>query len=254
MECSNHQLISLRTHCEILLKFCQEKSQYSLDDSDHLGFMSLCFLSKQNDHMSAVLRLFPHPDIQLISRTMIEGLSQLLWCFKEPDRAFKWRGYAWINDWRVSREMINNGKNVPSDHINNIEKFITEHGDLFKINRFKNQPIPENADPFHKNWRCGISLKDITEEVEGEELYDKLYSPYSDWQHWGVASIGLMIKRDGDGVTYGENTSSAELCSSLAVAFQCLYQVMELNNSHHKLGMEGKLAKLKDEYISMHQA
>ena len=150
--------------------------------------------------------------------------------------------------------MISDGLSVPAEHINNIEKFISEHGELFKINNFKNQPLPENEDPFHKNWRYGVSLKTITGDVKGEELYDKLYSPYSDWQHWGVASIEKMIKRNGEGVTYGEDTDSGELCSSLAVAFQCLYQVMELVNSHHELGMERKLDKLRDEYISIHQA
>ena len=254
MECSDHQLNTLKLLCEKLLRSSQVKSRYNLEDFDNLGFMSLCFLSKQIDHMSAILKLTPHHDIQLISRTMIEGLIQLLWCFKEPDRAFMWRGFAWINDWRISREMTNKGQNVASDQIDEIDNFIIEHGNLFKIKKFKNQPMPENEDPFHKNWRLGVTLKEISEEVGGEDLYDKLYSPYSDWQHWGVASIGQMIKWDDSGVTYGESANFEELCSSLAVAFQCLYQVIELNNSHHGLDMESKLEELRNEYISMHQA
>ena len=254
MECSSKHLNSLKSHCDKLVQLCQDKEHYNLDDSDHLGFMTLCFLGKQIDHMVAILKLFPHPDMQLISRAMIEGLSQLLWCFQEPERAFLWRGYAWINDWRVSRQMIEEGQEVPPNYLKNIEEFISEKGDLFKINRYKNQPVPEDVDPFHKNWRCGKKLIEITEEVGGEALYNQLYSPYSDWQHWGIASIGQMIKRDESGVTYGDKASSGDLCSSLAVAFQCLYQVMELNNSHHKLGMENKLSKLRDEYILMHQA
>jgi len=250
---SDHQLSLLKKHCEELLAFCQDKTRYRLDDTDHLGFMSLCFLSKQNDHMSAILRLLPHPDIQLISRTMIEGVVQLLWCFKEPDQAFKWRGYAWINDWRVARDMINNGRDVDHEHAGRIEKFVIDNGDIFKINRFKGKPLPENEDPFHKNWRCGKTLKTISKEVGGDELYANLYSPYSDWQHWGVASIGKMIERDGNGVIYLDSVNSM-LCSSLAVAFQCLYQVMELNNSHHELGMGNDLEKLRNEYISVHQA
>ena len=204
--------------------------------------------------MFAILKLFPHPDMQLIARTMIEGLSQLLWCFKKPERAFLWRGYAWISDWKLSREMIAKDQSVTMDQLNNIEAFILEKGDLFKINNYKNQPIPKDVDPFHKNWRCGKNLREITEEVEGKDLYDQLYSPYSDWQHWGVTSIGQMIERDESGVKYGNNADFGDLCSALAVAFQCLYQVMELNNAHQKLGLENKLSNVKNEYIQMHQA
>ncbi len=125
MECSSTRLRSLKAHCYTLVQICQGKEHYNLDDSDHLGFMTLCFLSKQIDHMVAVLKLFPHPDMQLIARTMIEGLSQLLWCFKEPEQAFLWRGYAWISDWRLSREMIAKGQEVPPEHLRNIETFIS---------------------------------------------------------------------------------------------------------------------------------
>ncbi|MPY21289.1 DUF5677 domain-containing protein [Shewanella sp. YLB-07] len=253
MRYSDHQLSLLKSHCEELLVFCQDNTRCSLDDTDHLGFMSQCFLSKQNDHMSAILRLLPHPDVQLISRTMIEGLVQLLWCFKEPEQAFKWRGYAWINDWRVARDMINNGRDVDPEYASRIEKFIIENGNNFKLNKFKDKPIPENEDPFHKNWRCGKSLKAISKDVGGVDLYAELYSPYSDWQHWGVASIGQMIERDGNGIIYRDSVNSM-LCSPLAVAFQCLYQVMERNNSHHELGIKNDLENLKNEYISMLQA
>lgn len=245
-----NKLNLLQEQCIKLADICQQKRRFSLDESDHFGFMSLIFLSKQNDHMSAILRLYPHPDIQLISRSMIEGLSQLLWCFKDPQRASQWRHFVWINDWRTLRKMTSEGREVPSDKISAIENAIQEHGEIFKKDKFRNKPLPDGKDPFHDNWRRGMSLKNITKEVEGDRLYDTVYSSQSDWHHWGVAALGQRIERVPGGVTYGKFENPHELYSSLAVAWQCLYQVMELNNSYHKLGMDNGLATLKKEYIS----
>jgi hypothetical protein len=48
-------------------------------EDDHLAFMGLCFLNKQIDHTKSILALIPNRDVILISRSMIEGLCQLLW-------------------------------------------------------------------------------------------------------------------------------------------------------------------------------
>lgn len=252
MECTSSHLGSLISHCDSLAQLCEKQSHCSVDDNDHLGFMSLCFLSKQVDHMQAVLHLLPHPDVQLISRAMIEGLNQLLWCFNKSERAFQWRGYSWISDWRLSMEIESKRNKVPSDHKEDIDTFISEHGELYKINKYKNKAIPEGVDPFHKNWRCGKSLKQIAEDVQGEALYKSLYAPYSGWQHWDAPSIGQMITRDDGGILYGSCENHEYLCSSLSVAFQCLYQLMELNSAHHKLGIEKKLSSIREKYMKLH--
>jgi hypothetical protein len=243
----------MKKHCEGLLESSQKISSIKLDDSDDLGFMSACFLSKQTDHMFAIIRLLPHADIQLISRSMIEGLVQLHWCFKYPEQAFIWRGFAWVHDWRLSRDMAKIGRCGDPEHINRINDFIIEHGESFKKKKYKGKSPSDDVDPYHQNWRCGTSLKEMAEIVDGEQLYTDLYSPYSDWQHWGVGSMGEMLDRSNEVVSYRDNVKS-NLCSSLAVAFQCLYEVVKLNNLHHSHGMEKNLDRILSEYIAMHQA
>lgn len=252
MRCSLGHLDSLKKHCESIVRLCTEQNCCQIDDNDHLGFMSLCFLSKQIDHMNAVLKLFPHQDMQLISRAMIEGLCYLKWCFKEPDCAFQWKGFAFIIDWRRLRDLEAKGKETPHDYKKAIEDFISEYSESFKTKKNKNKPIQEGIDPYHKNWKCGKKLKEISKEVQGDKLYEILYSKYSDWQHWGVEGISRMINKQEDGVYYVEDSDPGVLCSALAVAFQCLYEVMELNNNHHKLGLDDKLVKIYKEYMQTH--
>ncbi len=117
MHCNEQTADSLKDFCQELQKISSTIMDVKFEDEDHLGFMGLCFLSKQTDHMSAILKLYPHPDIRLISRTMIEGLTQLLWCFRNPDKAFQWRAFAWVSDWRLSKSMQTDGKSVSNGHM-----------------------------------------------------------------------------------------------------------------------------------------
>lgn len=55
---------------------------------DHLAFMSLCFTSKQIEHMESLNRLVPHRDAMLVARAMLEGQTQLYWA-QQGDRALR---------------------------------------------------------------------------------------------------------------------------------------------------------------------
>ena len=50
----------------------------------HLRFMLASFAIKQSEHAKSRLKLGSSPDTMLIARTMIEGLSQMLWAAKRP--------------------------------------------------------------------------------------------------------------------------------------------------------------------------
>ena len=249
MNCNEETADSLKDICQDLWEISGKIRNTKVDDNDHLGFMSLCFLSKQTDHVDAILKLYPHHDIQLISRTMIEGLTQLLWCFKYPKKALQWRAFAWVSDWRLSKSIIANGQNVPDEDIKAIEKSMKVYGDIFK--KKKNL---SDSDPYHSNWKCGKSLKDVSSEVEGDSLYKMLYSPFSDWQHWGVTSMGAMIKRKENSISYGGNNPKTQLCAPLAVAFQCLYQVLKLVDEHHNVDISEQLDRVYAKHIKYHKS
>ena len=243
--CDEVMAARLFEYCEELLELEKIMNQCSFEENDDLAFMTLCFLSKQFEHLSAIQRLFPHTDIQLIARTMVEGLIQLIWCHTYPENARKWRSFAWISDWRLMNYKESCGDPVSDDERIELENVLEEVGHLFRKNRFK-----EGTDPYHNNWRCGVSLKSVANELGGTELYSILYSDYSDWQHWGVASIGAQIERRSSAVHYSQSVAKGQLCSSLSVAFLCTFQMIEIASDYFELGLASELDALKKEYVN----
>lgn len=181
---AQRDLPGLRQWANNLLSLATEilgKTQYS--EKDHFGFMAFCFLSKQIDHMRAILALNESRDVGLIARSMLEGMCQLLWAAKDAEtRALRWRTFAWIHDWRVMQGKILTGEVVDTERRTLIEEAVRQYGVLFlteqaRSNREKGKPLPK--DPYHRNW-TGKAAKEIFDSVEGKTLYLKLYKPFSD--------------------------------------------------------------------------
>ena len=71
----------------------------------HLRFMLASFAIKQSEHAKSRLKLGSSPDTMLIARTMIEGLSQMLWAAKRPrQRPLLWLTFVFVHDWRMIQE------------------------------------------------------------------------------------------------------------------------------------------------------
>src|SRR6266508_3533410 len=140
-------------------------------EEDHLGFMALCFLSKQIDHLQSIVTLIPSRDAILVARSMIEGLCQLLWATKEPTTLpLQWRVFAWVHDWRLMQTEIAQGRPVAPERRTAIEEALQKYGDQFltkqaRVARKQGTPLP--LDPYHDNWRCGRQLRQICEAVGG---------------------------------------------------------------------------------------
>jgi len=229
--------------------------QYS--EEDHLGFMALCFLSKQIDHMQSIVTLIPRRDAILVARSMIEGLLQLLWAAREPTtRPLQWRAFAYVHDWRVMQTKMTRGETVTPECHSVIDNALQKYGDQFltkKAREARTQQTPLPPDPYYDNWRCGFQLRQICESVGGADLYRSLYEPFSDWQHWGVRGFGEAIGRQGHRVVY-LSLSSSDSAAALACGFQCLLQTAELTDKHLSIGLASKISDLHKEYIAWHQA
>lgn len=225
-------------------------------EEDHLSFMALCFLHKQVDHARSVIMLIPGRDAVLIARSMIEGLVQLLWAESRPDELpKKWRAFAWIHDWRIMREKAGKGKTVDESQRTKIEDALHEFGEQFLKKREKSSRESGGAmsdDPYHDNWRTGYAIKNICKDVEGEEMYDNLYVPFSDWHHWGAAGLGSCLSRQDGYVTYS-SLSHSDSATALIVAFQCVFQTAEVVERNLETGVGLKLSELRDNYIRWHQ-
>ena len=92
--------------------------QAEFDEMDHLGLMSLCFVSKQIEHLRSIRILVEsrqYRDAGLIARSMIEGLCTLLWAAREPQtRPLYWKAYAWVEDYKLMLKKEKAGEEV--DH------------------------------------------------------------------------------------------------------------------------------------------
>lgn len=253
---AQQDLPGLRRWANELLALTHETMQpvpYSEDD--HFGFMALCFLGKQADHMKSILMLNESPDVALIARSMIEGLCQLLWAAKPDVRGLQWRAYSYIHDWRVMQEKIEVGEPVDKGSRAKIEDGLHQYGDQFltseaRKRRDKGAPLPK--DPYRKGW-TKHQVRQICEEVKGELLYLRLYRPFSDYHHWNPGGLGGTIKRQKNQVVYSSGSPQVT-ATALATAFQCLLQTVEVVDKHLELGVAGRVAELRDGFIAWYEA
>jgi hypothetical protein len=161
---------------------------------------------------------------------MIEGYYQLLWASHAPEeRARLWRSFSIIHDWRLIQARLREGIPVDKADVSRNEARLKEFGDLHRIKK------PKSSDPYHKNWRGGVSLADMADLV-GRELYDGPYAELSDWEHWGVSGIGDAISRENNHVSVNSNSDRIAGLSLLAV-FQCLLQTLEVADAHLSLNI-----------------
>ncbi len=241
----------------MITKAMMQKIQYSEDD--HFAFMSLCFLAKQRNHTESILALKESRDVGLIARSMIEGIIQLLWAAKDPvDRAFRWRYFVWITDWRLLQEKIAADKSVKKSRIIKIEEVLLQYGNQFLTKKEKNklQKGEElSNDPYCKNW-TGHTGSYIFTQVEDKELgkvlYHNFYKPYSRWHHWCPGGLGTAIARYENRSIFSPE-SPQETAKALVVSFQCLFQTLEVVNEYLKLGISQRLNKLLKEFEAWHE-
>ena len=202
----------------------------------------IAFCWKQEDHADAILKLGKHRDVQLVARSMIEGLCQLKWAANDPDaRAERWRLYAWVHDWRLLRRDDRAGRAVPVLTRQRIEEGIATHGHLFETRkaaerRRQGKPV---ADPYVRHW-SGQTIAEICAEVKGQRLHEWPYADFSDWHHWSPGGVVRAFKADGRKISFPPPTPR-DVLPSCVVAFQCLYETMEVANNTLHLGLESEL-------------
>jgi hypothetical protein len=222
-------------------------------EDDHLGFMGLCFLSRQIDHLQCMVMLTHHRDAMLIARSMIEGLCMVKWAQLIPhERPLKWRAFGYIYDWRILRLKVASGESVDPLQQEKIESALAEYGQFFYTNEARiahgeGRELPK--DPYHKDWKCGTQIKQICESVGGSVLHREIYSTFSDWHHWGTATMAESLSFSEDKVLH-TSSSASKSAMALATGIQCLIETAELVNQHLGLGKELQLSAIHDEYLA----
>ncbi len=243
----------LQDHARQLHALASEATRdvrYRADDD--FAFMALSFLSKQLDHLQAILLLGLHRDATLIARSMLEGLSQLLWSTADKaGRARRWRNFAWVHDWRVMQAHVARGDSVDALLQQRIEDALHEQGAQFltaKARRARDKGKEMPNDPYLINW-TGLGVAQLSRETKGEDLYKWIYSTFSDWHHWNTGGLGQAVEHHENQVTYS-SPSPTQTATALAVAFQCVMQTLEIVNGHLELGMDLRMQTLLDRFLS----
>ena len=227
----------------------------SWPEDDDFGFVALCFLHKQTEHARSIKLLVDEGygrDAQIVGRAMQETMASLLWIAHQPsDRAFQWRGFAYVEDWRLMQRQRDAGETVNAKEAQRTDAFLSRHGYVFLSSRPKKPGQRGNrlsiVDPYHSNWRCGTTIGDIFREVHGESLYRELYGPFSDWIHEGPKGITAAIHRENKTVKWIPAQSSTN-ATVFATAFQCLVQTSQVVDQHFGMSFGGKIQDLTGKY------
>jgi hypothetical protein len=248
---------SLIQFADKLIELTDDMTQQAkFDENDHLALMSLCFVSKQNEHLQSIRILVEsrrYRDAGLIARSMIEGLCILLWSARKPQkRPLQWKSYAWVEDYKLMLKKEKAGEKVDPAIKSRIGEQLRIYSAEFLQKPKKRQNCQSHlpSDPYRNRW-IDQNVHDICKEVEGDLLYEKIYRETSQWIHWTIRGMSSAIRRDDLTFVY-INTSADMGATALASGFQSLFQSAKLLNDHLKLGYDERLMDLIAEYSDFH--
>ena len=186
-------LRDLRSNLRALVVSARGAFPVNIGQRSHLRFMLAAFAVKQSEHANSLLMLRSSPDTMLIARTMLEGLSQILWAAKRPkQRPLLWRSFAFVADWRQMQRQLANGLSIDPVIERGIRTGLRRFGHKFhtkeaRTARLLGRALP--ADPYVKNW-YGERESEILRDVGGEDLFEaRIRSVF------GVASLAHWCHR-----------------------------------------------------------
>ena len=218
------------------------------------AFLVAFFLWKQLDHADAIVKLGLHRDADLIARSMIEGLCQLKWAAQDPDeRGDRWRRFTWVHDWRLLQKKLGAGLPVPARLRKRIEEGVGKHAADFLKKKSKKgsgphtSPSPSATDPYVTHW-SGTTVAALCSSVQARPLYEWAYSQFSDWHHWSPGGFLRATQRSGNRITFTVPEEEDALPTNV-VAFQCLFETLEMANKTFDLGLETELERTRDAYL-----
>lgn len=229
-------------HCSKLQEIYNSNS-FMLERNDDFGFFLICYMYKLDLHMNSIRKLSPSPDVQLIARSMIETLIQMLWVAHSPvQRASMWRQYIFVEDWMKLQDLLCKGKDISVEEQHSINSGYTAIRDRY---------LTSKGDKIHNNWKSGAKIHDMASAVEADELYSILYSNLSDWVHGGPNSFSHMVTFTSEMTLNIRNDAPNHILNScFSIAFQCMYQALAICSQHFSLELEKSLQSIYEKYIN----
>ncbi len=191
------------------------------DMANDLHYMCKIFLKRQLSQLRSVILLQDNDDVILIARSMFEGALYLSYSIKNIDMSRRWRLFGLL----IDKQRIANGEEAPDELIKFLKKHMPEVDSLFK---------KENGS-YEKYWYGNKSIKQIANEVDPifVELYEKYYSPMSEYHHWGTAAFGKRYILDLNNIVEtGTDEVKSERVNSFCMALSAIVSALKVS---HKL-------------------
>lgn len=191
--------------------------------------------------MDSIRKLSPSPDVQLIARTMIETIIQMLWVSQNPmERSALWRKYVFIEDWNTLQNLLNRGEPIsPADHAAIESAYQSSKEDY----------LTKNKQSVHRDWKKGTKIHQMADDVQAGDLYSVLYSGFSDWVHGGPCSLAHQVEfTDRLELVLG-NEVPHFVNASFSAAFQSMYQALHICTQHFSLTLDERLQSIYELYI-----
>jgi hypothetical protein len=215
-----------------------QSSKVSMHLDDAFTFTTMSFLSKQMTHADSLLRLGNTLDVQLISRTMIEGFIQFSWISKElAGRAGRWRKYAAARDWLAAQRNMTNGEKLSDELLASLKENYENYGGEFKIIVKKKLA----SGRYDIEW-IDTRLWKMSKEIELPEIY-RWYEEFSDWSHWNMYGVGHALRRDGERVVYDDGKSE-RIISANKLALLCLANTAAIASSLFEEGPRAEILRM----------
>lgn len=252
-----HDLPIMREHLEAAYAVADSDflGDVLLADSDHLGFMALCFAYKQFAHARSVMLLLDahqHIDAATIGRVMLEGLILVAWAALRPDeRPLRWRAYSLVSDWKK----IQAEAGAPSPELvekkADLAKRLIEHPEFLTGGARKHGPA-SFPDPYQANWRLDangskVELRDMAAELEDPAL-KVLYDELSQAAHWTPRGVAIDVSSEEDRTTFAF-TSATQAAMACGAAFLSLTQTAMLLHQHYRGQPHVRMQNVFDSYV-----
>jgi len=188
-----------------------------------LDYMCKVFLERQLSQIESLIILKNKNDSILIARSMFEGALYLAYSVKIPEMCHRWRFYGYVIDIKRMNQYKSEGKDIPIEIENEINKNKEEVDRLFK----------KDDGSYTYSWYGNKSIRKIAKEVDNEflRLYDTYYSPMSEYHHWGVASLvrRYTIVNDYEVKENDNDEIKLERANAILMAFSSLYSTMSIS-------------------------
>ena len=166
----------------------------------------------------------------LVARNMLEGLFYFEAYKMDPSLATKWRLYSLYEDYQ--KAVRDEGKEIADKLLADWKKKLGEE----EIEEAKSE---FDFDKRNQRWHQEQKIKDLVKDTDLKELYNVLYSDFSQVTHWTPT-----------GVVGGQLSVNA----ALAVSFQCLYTMSKYINDNYQLRFGDDLKRIVNRYIQHHSS